>query len=311
MRATSHDVSFSPTHHVNFGHQAEARNRVHRHAFFEPCIVASGSGEFEHDGVVHPLRQNDLFVADPGTFHEIRSLATRDLRLYFFAFGVAGVHRPSRAAAPGFTCNGLAAFLVKHRHHQAGQSHLVPLFEHALALGRLGATHQSHLHEASLMLLRQIVGALTESATASANETRGHDLSRKVFDAIESGLNKPLRMATLAAQCHMSERTLRRRWSSLSRHSLSDEIARRRIERAAQLLLLPDVSVAEVGDQVGIDSPAQFSRLFKSLIGESPTAYRRRHWSTQLDTGHAGLSFRSEFLDGQHKEHPHRPAPSA
>ena len=296
---TPHEVSFSPAHYVSFEHKT--RNRLHRHAFFEPCIVISGSGEFEHDGAVYPLRPNDLFIADPGTFHEIRSLDTRDLRLYFFALGVA----------PGLGGSALAAFLLRHRQHVADQAHLVPLFEHVLALGRIGEVPQRHRHDASLLLLRQIVEALTESATASNAEHLDRALSRKVSDAIESGLDKPLRMAALAAQCHVSERTLRRRWAGLSRHSLTDEIARRRVERAAQLLLLPDVSVAEVGDQVGIESPAQFSRLFKGLIGESPTAYRRRHWRAQQATQHAALPYRSEFLDGGLREHPPQAAQRA
>src|SRR5258707_15172923 len=72
-------------------------NRVARHSFFEPCIVLSGSGEFEHGSAVFSLREGDLFIANPGVYHEIRSLKTRDLGLYFLAFSIARASRTSRS----------------------------------------------------------------------------------------------------------------------------------------------------------------------------------------------------------------------
>ena len=65
----------------------------------------------------------------------------------------------------------------------------------------------------------------------------------------------------------MSERTLRRRWKNAGGPSLTDAINHRRVARASHLLLLPDISIAEAGYQVGIESPAQFSRLFRNVKG--------------------------------------------
>ena len=57
------------------------------------------------------------------------------------------------------------------------------------------------------------------------------------------------------------------------------------------MLLFADISVSEVGYQIGIESPAQFSRLFESLAGLIPTAYRNEylhqveHSQTDLHVG--------------------------
>src|SRR3712207_3019762 len=51
----------------------------------------------------------------------------------------------------------------------------------------------------------------------------------------------------------------------------------RRIERAMALLRRGDLGVTEVCFAVGASSLGTFSTRFRELVGESPSAYRRRH----------------------------------
>ena len=48
-----------------------------------------------------------------------------------------------------------------------------------------------------------------------------------------------------------------------------------RLREAAGLLLNSDLSVAEIGREVGWDNPFYFSKVFKSVIGVSPLHYRK------------------------------------
>lgn len=302
MQTSFYDVSLSAAYTVSF--EQKPRNRVHRHSFFEPCIVVSGSGEFEHGGALHSLRPGDLFIADPGIFHEIRSLQTRDLILYFFAFGVGRADQRSESHAPSFDEGAWAAFTACHRNHQSGQFHLLPLFQHVADLGSASeSVRQQFQRQASLLLMNQVIAALTVPMEEVDQPDDAYGLTRRVIAAIEENLHQPIRIEELAAQCHVSGRSLRRHWSRLAERSLTDEIAWRRIERATRLLLLPDISVAEVGYQVGIDSPALFSRMFKAIMGVTPTAFRRKHWQAETPVQRGGLPFRSEFIDGEYKEH--------
>ena len=84
---------------------------------------------------------------------------------------------------------------------------------------------------------------------------------------------------------------------------LTDEINRRRIARAGHLLLLPDISIAEVGYQVGIQSPAQFSRIFKTVNGLTPRAYRRKYLGRAPGTVPGTPPFKTEFVDGDREEY--------
>jgi AraC family transcriptional regulator of arabinose operon len=48
----------------------------------------------------------------------------------------------------------------------------------------------------------------------------------------------------------------------------------RRIERATQLLRVTSLSVKQIAEQVGFESPFYFSLRFKKATGISPSAYR-------------------------------------
>ena len=289
-------VVYSQTRYVSF--ESVERNRVHRHSYFEPCIVISGNGEFEHGSDVFPLTAGDLFVAERGTFHEIRSVESHDLRLYFLAFNILASHGVADdQPIPDQAC--IAAFLANHRTHLPEQSHLVPLFEHISRLVRRNAGYADdpNFHDASRLLLRQVMTSLSRSALLP-DEVYHEQLRRRRIEAfIESRLHLPVRVSDIASACAVSERTLRRLWANWSTRSLVQELRHRRVERATQLLTLPDMTIADVGYQVGIPSPAQFSRQFKQIVGMTPMAYRKKVLSGLGPDLSGGQPHMTEFFD--------------
>lgn len=57
--------------------------------------------------------------------------------------------------------------------------------------------------------------------------------------------------------------------------TFTDYLARTRVERAKNLLLNPNVRVSEVAYDCGFISLTHFNRIFKRVVGKSPTEYRR------------------------------------
>ena len=53
-------------------------------------------------------------------------------------------------------------------------------------------------------------------------------------------------------------------------------LSRVRIEKAKNLLLNPNLRVSEIAYEVGFQSLTHFNRVFKKIIGQSPTQYRDR-----------------------------------
>jgi len=56
--------------------------------------------------------------------------------------------------------------------------------------------------------------------------------------------------------------------------NFTDYVARSRIEKAKNLLLNPNLRVSEIAFEVGFQSLTHFNRVFKRVLGQSPTEYR-------------------------------------
>jgi len=58
--------------------------------------------------------------------------------------------------------------------------------------------------------------------------------------------------------------------------NFTDYVSRVRIENAKNLLLNPNLRVSEIAYEVGFQSLTHFNRVFKKIIGQSPTDYRAK-----------------------------------
>jgi AraC-like DNA-binding protein len=56
--------------------------------------------------------------------------------------------------------------------------------------------------------------------------------------------------------------------------NFTDYVSRVRIEKAKNLLLNPNLRISEIAFEVGFQSLTHFNRVFKKIIGQSPTQYR-------------------------------------
>ena len=98
---------------------------------------------------------------------------------------------------------------------------------------------------------------------------------RKVLAHIEANLGTQLRNKDLAAVARLSEY----HFNVAFRHSVGEAphgyIIRRRVERAQGLMLSTEKPLSEIALECGLADQAHFTRLFRSIVGESPAAWRR------------------------------------
>jgi AraC-like DNA-binding protein len=95
-------------------------------------------------------------------------------------------------------------------------------------------------------------------------------------DAMDRGFARPLDVPALARIAHVSEAHFIREFRATFAETPHRYLQRRRVERAAFLLRETDRSVSEICLDVGFASLGTFSRTFRAILGESPTAYRQR-----------------------------------
>jgi AraC-like DNA-binding protein len=98
---------------------------------------------------------------------------------------------------------------------------------------------------------------------------------RRARDRIDRDYAEPIDIATLAAQAGYSPwhfiHAFRSAYGETPRHSRT----RRRVERACELLRSVNHSVTEICLLVGFTSLGSFSARFSTVVGHSPSAYRR------------------------------------
>lgn len=95
-------------------------------------------------------------------------------------------------------------------------------------------------------------------------------------DAMDRSYAEPLDIPALARVAHVSEAHFIRTFKATFGETPHRYLQRRRVERAMYLLTRTDRDVTEICLAVGFGSLGTFSRTFREIVGEPPSAYRKR-----------------------------------
>ena len=91
---------------------------------------------------------------------------------------------------------------------------------------------------------------------------------------IQHNLYANLSIEELARLCHLSTSSFKRKFKDTFDDSPKKYIARKKVEKAADLLKTNGLRVSDIAYDVGFDSLATFNRNFNNVYGKSPSEYR-------------------------------------
>jgi transcriptional regulator GlxA family with amidase domain len=95
-----------------------------------------------------------------------------------------------------------------------------------------------------------------------------------VLEFIHANLGRDISRQELARILHLSPT----RFHTVFREAMGiapiDYVTIERIRRARELLVASSLSVREIAEECGFNSPFYFSRMFRSKVGQSPSEYR-------------------------------------
>jgi AraC-like DNA-binding protein len=83
-----------------------------------------------------------------------------------------------------------------------------------------------------------------------------------------------LRLTHVAKACNTSTFYFCKMFKKVTGINFTDYLSRVRIEKSKNLLLNPNLRVSEIAFEVGFQSLTHFNRVFKKILGQSPTEYR-------------------------------------
>ena len=267
-----------------------ADNRPHRHTFFEVCLVGEyGAGEFIVQDRTHRVRPGDLLVARPGVIHQIVNTGRPDMELSWVSFqwtpapslGCRG--SASTSAKPSGAVDSLlkafadASVLVAP--DEEGQVAALWWALRAIASAPPGAAYEAQYQALATALILGIAQAGVGREPLTDAKPSGPETSdiaaRLAVRFIHDNLNRPLPLAEIAAQVHLSSRHLSRLLMRFTGKSPAHYITHARMDRARGLLLRSPAPIKEIGAAVGYPDVHHFTRAFTAHFGTPPGEMRR------------------------------------
>lgn len=88
--------------------------------------------------------------------------------------------------------------------------------------------------------------------------------------------DEPLTLGQVAQAVNTSSFYFCKLFKKATGLNFTEYVSRVRVEKAKALLLNPNARVSEVAYEVGFQSLTHFNRVFRRIVGQSPTEYRRR-----------------------------------
>ena len=118
------------------------------------------------------------------------------------------------------------------------------------------------------------IGRSQPQKLTKSNYSLTHAQIKQLKDFIETNLQQKLSIVQLAAIVHLSPFHFARAFKQATGFSPHNYIIQRRLERAKNLLTLTQLSIQEIGMQVGYRNQSHFTVQFRKHIGTTPAAYR-------------------------------------
>ncbi|GMK39192.1 transcriptional regulator [Paenibacillus sp. CCS19] len=132
-----------------------------------------------------------------------------------------------------------------------------------------------HTHVHISQTVRWLLSSIGhELLHASQDARRGAHLDHAIRYMNEH-IATSIRLPELASYTGLSKQHLSHLFNKETGFSPIDYFLRMKMQHAAGMLDLTDLTVKEVAGSIGISDPYYFSRMFKKLMGHSPTEYRK------------------------------------
>ncbi|HYF52139.1 MAG TPA: AraC family transcriptional regulator [Planctomycetota bacterium] len=124
----------------------------------------------------------------------------------------------------------------------------------------------------------RLLEALLADASTSSHQIATAGSAQRLIPAlmyVRDNLARPIEIAQLARLVHLSPSRFSAVFRSVLGVSPGGYLQRERLQKAQELLIQSDLSIAAIGASVGWDNPYFFSRFFHQKLGQTPTQYRR------------------------------------
>lgn len=260
-------------------------------------IIKRGSLYIEEGNQCYVLNKNDFFIFQPGLNHKGYKSSSCD---YFYIhfnhkhMQVVGIDnekdfcnnlqmRRYNASTSNCLINSFAndsrCFLPKH--------YTLNNFNHYQGLLRKSIDsyniHQENYKElVSCELLYMLISISREYVTSkiqtSKNSNKSLSTAQDILNYLNIEYSHKITSSDIAEKFEGNFDYLNRCFKKMTSYTIFAYLNLVRINKAKELILTTHLHFNEVAYLVGIENPYYFSRLFKKIVGKTPTCYYNDHF---------------------------------
>jgi len=131
-------------------------------------------------------------------------------------------------------------------------------------------------HEATVKLLEIFAQqlAMMSNQIVVQQDNAEPPVIRRAKEFIKQHQTEDISLGQVARAVNTSTFYFCKMFKKITGINFTDYVSRVRVESAKNLLLNPNLRVSEIAYEVGFQSLTHFNRVFKKIIGQSPTEYR-------------------------------------
>jgi len=237
--------------------------------FYLMHIVLEGKGLFICDGVKHELHAGHTFLIEPEQLISYESDGDSPWRYRWVAFN--GTMSAELVAAAGFTAEQQVVFTPDKRRAVALFRQIYDTFRRGGAAPDMKSVGYLHL---LLAEYKSVLNTQNGSEIRTA-QAEGDHLLQQVIHYLSTQYAHPVSIEQMAESLGYNRAYLSRLFKQRIGVSPVTFLLKLRIDNARRMLReRPELTIEQVAASVGLQDALYFSKQFRRLHGQSPTAYR-------------------------------------
>lgn len=250
----------------------------HYHPECELLLVQRGRLEIEYSDESYCMEDGDVVILGNSQLHRDRNTGGMldyivlqfDLHTFFDQSTIPYLQYFNETKVPLSSMNYIFRENIDARNEAA---------ECIRQIHKEAITKASGYELAVNMLIKKMLLILIRNDNRGllANQDRVERIRLKpVLDFVESRIDDRINVEDASKLANMSYYYFVKFFKKVMGQSFTEYVNFRKIKRAEQLLLTRDLSVTEVGDQIGMANMAHFYKMFKRFNGCSPKEFQRK-----------------------------------
>ncbi len=262
--------------------RGEEERLYQAHDFVELAVILGGSGNFLLDGETVPVREGDLVLLNPGTYHKSLLVSTPKQKAIegYLAFTDVQYQDCPKNSLPLFSGNERIFHMPESMKKEILR--LLKSMDQEVRTPRLGQYSMLKAYLIQLLCLIARENMQKEEAKEPLGRFTFRSPNKKyavrqIEQYLQEHYREKISLEQIASNMYLSSFYISKIFKSETGDSPINYLIGIRMEKAKELHTEhPDASLQEVAVRVGYDDVYLFSKLFKKYYGISPGHYKSK-----------------------------------